>query len=69
MKSDEARLLEKIGEARNMHEAAQALADRTREHRDALIRDAMVLGVYPISIAEASGLRTARLYQIRDGRR
>lgn len=63
------RLLDQIAAARDDYEGAYGLMEAARDRRDRLIRDAMQDRVSPQDIADASGLKVARVYQIRDGRR
>lgn len=55
-------------EARAIVAAEQVIAERTAE-RDRLIRAAMQTELPRADIAAAAGVKEARLYQIRDGRR
>lgn len=58
-----------VGEAATAAERAEAEAEAARAHRDRLIRDALAGGMSAIDLATTTGLRRARIYQIRDGHR
>lgn len=60
---------DEIAAARDAYEGAVALMEETRDRRDGYIREALQRQVSPAAIADASGLKVARIYQIRDGRR
>src|SRR5688572_29054622 len=63
------RLLEEIGdEVAAIAAAEQTIAERTAR-RDELVRAALRTELPRAAIAEAAGVKPARLYQIRDGRR
>ncbi len=67
--TDAQRLLDDLAEAAAaITEAEQSIAERT-ERRDALIRRALKTELPRQAIADAAGVKPARLYQIRDGRR
>jgi len=63
------RLLEEIGDqAAAIAAAEKTIAERTAR-RDELVRAALRTELPRAAIAEAAGVKPARLYQIRDGRR
>ncbi len=64
-------LLDEIGDAARELASAKSAVMAAEEKRDELIRKAMRPGseLRPVDIATYAGLKVARLYQIRDGRR
>lgn len=63
------RLLDDIADTTRALDAARTDVVERETDRDDLIRRAMRSELRPKDIAAASGLKPARLYQIRDGRR
>lgn len=62
-------LLAEIAASVSAMSAAEAIVDELVDKRDDLIRAAMRAGLPRSDIAQAAGLKVARLYQVRDRRR
>lgn len=62
-------LLSELAATRDELAAAEERASTIQARRDDLIRRALAAKFRPVAVSEASGVKPARLYQIRDGRR
>lgn len=63
------RLLDQIADEAAAIEAAERAVAEATERRDELVRAALRTELPRAAIADAAGVKPARLYQIRDGRR
>ena len=62
-------LLTELAATRDELATAEERVTEIQGRRDDIIRRALAASIRPKAVAEASGVKTARLYQIRDGRR
>lgn len=61
--------LDNLAAAASDYKIAVGQLEDARSRRDQLIREAVAAEIPPQQIADASDLKTARIYQIRDNRR
>ena len=69
MTTAEDRVLANLADTAAELQRAADLVEKLTAQRDQMVRTLMFTAVSRKTIAEAAGLKEARLYQIRDGRR